>query len=761
MATKEIKKAEQIEILESGNELAAIAASQINYHVMGYYPITPSTQIAEYLDAMKASGKHTVKMVPADGEHGAAGICYGATTAGGRVFNATSANGLLFSLEQLPVQSGTRFPMVLNVVNRTVSGPLDIKCDHSDIMMALNTGWVILMAHTTQMVYDFNVLALKIAEHSKVQLPIIVSSDGFFTSHQKKKVSLFKDNKDVTDFLGEYKAPVTSVEPGTNPVTIGPYMNEDELTGNKLQLVEALENSRSVIKEVFSDFSKLSGRKYSPIETYKMTDVDVAVMVCGSAYETAQLAVDQMRKADKKLKVGAFAITQIRPFPEKELQKLLAKVKVLVVGDRQDTYSGMGGNMSTEIRAALKNDKANKTTVISRVYGLGGTEFPLAKAEELFGIGLKEKKKAGSVKFHDYLEQYMGHKGVEMKPLFAPLTLESQTSGIEVNMNPETGKLDVKVPGLRELTGKAYRYSQGHGACNGCGIFSGINTFLKGIEGEIVLLVHTGCSMVVTTGYPYSSYRTTYVHNLFQNGAATLSGIVEMYHERKRRGEITGPNDPTFIMVTGDGGHDIGMGPSIGAAIRNHKMIILEYDNEGYMNTGNQLSFSTPLGHRTSTSNVGKAQAGKDFQHKDVAQIFSACHIPYIATGVESFPMDLIKKAAKAQWYANNVGLAFVKILIACPLNWKTPDNMGTEVIRAAVDTCFFPLYEIEQGITTITHNPYKEDPSKKKPVGEWLKMMGKTRHMIKDNDDILNAFQKEVDRRWVRLNAMHNCPEL
>ena len=574
--------AEQENILESGNELAAIAAAQINYHVMGYYPITPSTQIAEYLDEMKANGRHTVCMIPGDGEHGAAGICYGATTAGGRVFNATSANGLLFAMEQLPVQAGTRFPMVLNVVNRTVSGPLDIKCDQSDIMMALNTGWIIIMAHTTQMVYDFNIFALKIAERSK--LPIIVSSDGFFTSHQKKKIHLFKNDKDVQDFLGKYTPEVTSVEPGKNPVTIGPYMNEDELTGSKLQLSQALEDARAIILDVFEEFASLSGRKYHPIETYKMEDAEVALMLCGSAYETGTLAVDEMRKANPNLKIGAFAITQIRPFPEKELQKLLANVKVVVVGDRQDSYSGMGGNMSTEIRAALKNDPNNKSSIVSRVYGLGGTEFTLEKAKELFDLGLKELANPGSVVKHSYLEQYMGDPNVKMKPIHEPLTLESQKSGITVTMNEQTHKLEVKTPPLRELTGKAYRYAQGHGACNGCGIFSGINTFMKGIEGEVVLLVHTGCSMVVTTGYPYSSYRTTYVHNLFQNGAATLSGIVEMYHERKKRGEIEGPEDPTFIMVTGDGGHDIGMGPSIGAAIRNHKMIILEYDNEGYMN---------------------------------------------------------------------------------------------------------------------------------------------------------------------------------
>lgn len=158
-------------------------------------------------------------------------------------------------------------------------------------------------------------------------------------------------------------------------------MNEDELTGNKLQLSQALEDSRPIILDVFEEFAQLSGRKYSPIETYKMDNVDVALMVCGSAYETATLAVDEMTKENPKLKIGTFAISQIRPFPEKELQKLLANVKVVVVGDRQDTYSGMGGNMSTEIRAALKNDATNKTVVISRTYGLGGTEFPLDSAK--------------------------------------------------------------------------------------------------------------------------------------------------------------------------------------------------------------------------------------------------------------------------------------------------------------------------------------------------------------------------------------------
>ncbi|NNG46111.1 MAG: pyruvate synthase, partial [Deltaproteobacteria bacterium] len=163
-AKKRAARPAQGVVVQSGNEISATAAKQINFHIMGYYPITPSTEIAETLDAMKAEGEHTVRMIPGDGEHGAAGICFGATTAGGRVFNATSANGLLFAYEQLPVQSGTRFPMVFNIVTRSVSGPLDIRGDHSDIMLAMNTGWIILMASDVQAVYDMNIMAPRIGE---------------------------------------------------------------------------------------------------------------------------------------------------------------------------------------------------------------------------------------------------------------------------------------------------------------------------------------------------------------------------------------------------------------------------------------------------------------------------------------------------------------------------------------------------------------------------------------------------------------------
>jgi pyruvate ferredoxin oxidoreductase alpha subunit len=266
--------------------------------------------------------------------------------------------------------------------------------------------------------------------------------------------------------------------------------------------------------------------------------------------------------------------------------------------------------------------------------------------------------------------------------------------------------------------------------------------------------------MVVTTGYPNTSFNITYIHNLFQNGAPTLSGVLEMFNERKRRGEIPSGEEITFIMVTGDGGLDIGLGPALGTAIRNHKMIILEYDNQGYMNTGHQLSFATPLGHATSTSNVGTHEHGKTFHHKDSAQLFAATHIPYVFTGAESNYKDLIRKAAKAQWYARNEGLVFGKLFSVCPLNWRHPDEIGQELTQSAIDCNFFPLYEVEHGITTLNYDP--EEKGKKKDVTEWLGQMGKTKHLLKpDNAHILDSFRKEVDRRFKRIKAMSENPLL
>jgi len=754
-AKKQSGRPAQTMVVQSGNEIAATAAKQINYHVMGYYPITPSTEVAETLDAMKAEGEHTIRMIPGDGEHGAAGICFGASTAGGRVFNATSANGLLFAFEQLPVQSGERFPMVFNIVTRAVSGPLDIRGDHSDIMFAMNTGWITLMAADAQSVYDMNVMAPKIGEEMSVRLPVFVAFDGFFTSHQKRRVEIFADDQVVRDFLGPFVPTVSSVDTKT-PVTIGPYMNDPDQINNKKQQADAIVRSYDVIRKVFAEYEALSGRRYDLVEGYRMEDAEAALFILNSAAETAKEAVDALRK--EGLKVGLIRPNVIRPFPIEEVRALLKNVKGLVVADRQDNFGAWGGAMAIEVKAALQGLKGNATQVAARVYGTGGKEFFVEDAAKMLREAL-EIAKAGAVKVpYAYFGANPGDPAFKPAKAFDPIT-EAEASGlIRVETTPE-GKMEVKGTVLRNLTERPKRIGPGHGACPGCGIFVNMNTFMKGIEGNVVVLFHTGCGMVVTTGYPYTAHKVTYIHNLFQNGAATLSGVLEMFEERKVRGEIPKDEKITFIMVTGDGGHDIGMGPSIGAAMRNNRMIICEYDNQGYQNTGSQLSFTVPLGQSTSTSNYGPHQHGKGTHHKDTAQIFAACHVPYVCTVAESNPRDMIRKAAKAQKYADE-GLVFVKMISMCPLAWKTEERMSVPIIQASVDSCFFPLYEVEHGVTTINYDP--EEKGNKVPVSDWLKHMGKTKHMLKpDCKPELDRFQAEVDRRWVRLKEMHKNPLL
>ncbi len=738
-----MRKAEQKLLFESGNELAAYAAKQINYHVMGYYPITPSTQIAEFLDQMGADGKHSIALMPAEGEHSAAGICYGASAGGGRVFNATSANGLLYALEQLPVQSGTRLPMVLNIACRTVSGPLSIKGDHSDIMYTLNTGWIILFAQSPQEVYDCNICAIKIAE--KCRLPVIVAFDGFFTSHQKRNCYVFENDNDVQEFIGPCQSDYHVLDPD-NPLTIGSYMNEPDLLNNKYQLHLAMEKSRTIIKDVFDEYKELSDRNLSAVKSYRTDDAEVLLFVLGSAYLTARAAVDKLREEGKK--VGVFTLGILRPFPSQEIAKICSNAKTLMIADRQDSYGAGGGNMSLEIRATLQQNGLT-TKVLSRVYGLGGRDFYEHDAIHLFELCYQENSAV-----FDYIGVNEGNEEFKSQEYFLPITEKSFPSDI-ISCSEENGKVSVTGANVRNTLSCPKRIASGHGACPGCGIPVNLNLLLRGISGNVVLLFQTGCAMVVTTGYPKTAFRVPYVHNLFQNGAATLAGLVKMYHQRQKRGELP-EGQTTFIMVSGDGGMDIGMGSAIGTALRGDPLIIFEYDNGGYMNTGYQLSYSTPMGAKSSTSHLGKNQSGKSFFHKDMPRIMAATGMPYIATVAESDPNDFIKKAAKAQYYSTNYGTAYIKCLSACPLNWGDKPNKERKVIASAVDCCYFPLYEIEKGFTAISYDP--EEKGKKIPVSDWLKMMGRTKHLCRENySEITDAIQKEVDSRWIRLKSQTN----
>lgn len=742
-------KASQKTLYDSGNELAAYAAAQINYHVMGYYPITPSTQIAEQLDLMGTEGKHQIRLIAAEGEHSAAGICYGASTGGGRVFNATSANGLLYALEQMPVQSGTRMPMVMNIACRTVSGPLCIKCDHSDLMYMLNTGWIILFADEPQAVYDMNLIGLKLAE--AVRLPVAVAFDGFYTSHQKRKCQVFSDDSTVQHYLGR-REQIPDILDLAHPITIGSYMNEPDVTNNKYQLHLAMEDAGKKLPELFAEYHALSGRTYSCCRGYLNEDADILLFLLGSACHTAMDAADQLR--EQGIAAGVVTLSVLRPFPGEALAALCQNASVIIAADRQDSYGAGGGNLSLELRAAL-HAAGVKAKVLTRIYGLGGQDFFIKDALALFQEGLRETPAAFA--YHGIVP---GTSGSPQPPYYAPLTEEASSPHMTSCVyDPDTGKMTVSGGSVKDTTAMPRRLAPGHGACPGCGIPVNVNLLLKGIEGNVVLLFQTGCGMVVTTSYPKTSFKIPYLHNLFQNGAATLSGLAEMFRERQKRGEYP-KGRITFIMVSGDGGMDIGMGSAIGTALRGHGLILFEYDNGGYMNTGYQLSYSTPMGAKSATSHVGGDRCGKTFFHKDMPEIMAATHIPYIATVAESQPQDFIRKAAKAAAYAADFGTAYLKALSACPLNWNDSPATERSVIAAAVDCCYFPLYEIEQGITALSYDPEKS--GKKLPVSDWFAMMGRTKHLSKpEYAQITEKVQQETDRRYARLKARAEHPLL
>ena len=514
----------------------------------------------------------------------------------------------------------------------------------------------------------------------------------------------------------------------------------------------AMEDARKVIPEVFSEFSKLSEREYQFTESYKTDDAEVILFLLGSSYHTAKMAVDILREQGKS--VGVFTSNVLRPFPAKQLAQKCKNAKTIIVGDRQDSYGANGGNMTLEIKAMLQDAKLD-TRVISRIYGLGGRDFYVEDAIEFLEAGLNSDSKS-----FDYKGIYPGDMSTPNTQYFNPITDEESSPGLTTcKWNDDKQNMEVSGGRINETTKMPKRLAPGHGACPGCGIPVNVNLLLRGIEGNVVLLFHTGCGMVVTTAYPKTSFKIPYVHNLFQNGAATLSGLVEMFHQRQKRGEYP-KGEITFIMVSGDGGMDIGMGSAIGTALRNNHIILFEYDNGGYMNTGYQLSYSTPKGAKSSTSHVGEYQYGKSFFNKDMPQIMSATGIPYIATVAESNPADFIKKASKAKAYSQESGMSYLRALSACPLNWSDKPNLERKVIGAGVDCCYFPLHEIENGITNINYNP--EDKNKKINVLEWLSMMGRTKHLKdKKYKYIVDEIQGEIDRRWERLKAQDSNPLL
>lgn len=363
----------------SGNEAIAIAMKQINPDVVAAFPITPSTEIPQYFSTYVANGEVDTEFVPVESEHSAMSACIGSEAAGARTMTATSSCGMALMWEELYVAASNRLPIILALVNRALSGPININCDHSDSMGARDSGWIQIYSENNQEAYDNFVQAVRIGEHKDVQLPVMVCQDGFITSHAVENMELIEDEK-VKQFVGEY-CPENYLLNVEQPMSVGPYAVPAYYMEHKRNQSEAMKNAKRVVLEVAKKFEKISGRSYELFEKYKLEDADYAIVIINSAAGTAKDAIDKLREEGKK--VGLLKIRLFRPFPSEEISEALKNVKVLAVMDRSEGFNGNGGPVCAEVKSALYNlDKSPK--VINYIYGLGGRDVKVENIEEVY-----------------------------------------------------------------------------------------------------------------------------------------------------------------------------------------------------------------------------------------------------------------------------------------------------------------------------------------------------------------------------------------
>lgn len=386
-----------------GDQAAAEAMRQIEPDVVAAYPITPQTEIVMNFSQMVADGRVRTEMIPVESEHSAMSACVGAAASGARTMTATSANGLALMWEIVYIAASTRLPIVMPVVNRALSAPINIHCDHSDSMGARDSGWIQLYSENAQEVYENIILAVRIAEHKNILLPVMVCQDGFITSHAVEGVELFSDEA-VKKFIGEYKPAMPTLLDVDNPVTYGPLDLQDYYFEHKRQQSEAIKNALATIPEVMAEFNKTFNRNHDVIEAYKMDDAEVAIVVSNSTAGTTKDVVDGLRK--EGMKVGLLRPCLFRPFPKERFIKALSKVKAVAVLDRSESFSGCGGPLFIEIKSAMFESSV-RPHMVDYIFGLGGRDIFPQEIKDVY-YDLYDIVKSGTIK--DQIK-YLGVRG--------------------------------------------------------------------------------------------------------------------------------------------------------------------------------------------------------------------------------------------------------------------------------------------------------------------------------------------------------------
>ena len=386
----------------SGNEASAIAMKQINPDVVAAFPITPSTEIPQYFSTFVSNGTVDTEFIAVESEHSAMSACIGAEAAGARAMTATSSNGLALMWEMIYIASSLRLPIVMPLVNRAISGPLNIHNDHSDAMGIRDSGWIMLFSENNQEAYDNLIMSHRIAEHKDVMLPLAVCQDGFITSHSIENIELIEDSK-VKDFVGEYK-PEHYLLNAKEPIAVGPMDLQAYLFEHKYQQVQAMKKTKQVILDVAKDFEKLTGRKYSLFEEYKLEDAEIAIICMNSTAGTTKVVVDALR--EQGIKAGLLKLRVYRPFPAEEISKAVKTVKALAVLDKAESLSSCGGPLFTDVTSGLFANDVHVPTV-GYVYGIGGRDTTTNDITSVYQ-DLQEIVETGKI---DNPYRYLGLRG--------------------------------------------------------------------------------------------------------------------------------------------------------------------------------------------------------------------------------------------------------------------------------------------------------------------------------------------------------------
>lgn len=369
----------------NGDEVVALAVKQSDVDVVAAYPITPQTIIVERFSEYVANGEVETEFVCIESEHSALTACLAASATGARTFTASASAGLALMHEILYVTSGCRAPVVMAIVNRALSAPINIHCDHSDSMVERDSGWIQIYAENSQETYDSIIQSFRIAEHLKVLLPVMVCLDGFVLSHTLENVRVLADET-VQKFVGLREVPLVMGHEGRevpfkldprNPITMGPLALYDYYFEHKRQQEEAMTVAPRIIQEIHEEFSQISGRKYGNglIDAYHLEDADIATVCVGSTAGTAKTVVDRLRK--EGVKAGLLRLRTFRPLPLTDIVKAMENVKAVAVMDRSNSFGGHGGPIYHEIRHSLY-DSATHPYVVNYIYGLGGRDMPPA-----------------------------------------------------------------------------------------------------------------------------------------------------------------------------------------------------------------------------------------------------------------------------------------------------------------------------------------------------------------------------------------------